>query len=303
MKKSIIFSAILTATVVMVSCNVEDVIEDNVPVKFTSGITATPQLRSAIDGSGNSVWEQGDPIGIYMVGNGGIVVAESVNNIKYTAVSAGASTAFDAAGATIYYPVNVSEKVDFIAYHPRCEAVMNWTYQVNVATQTPQTAIDLMWAKADNSGAGYDKTNTSPINFTFGHQLVKLVINVSKGVAVAGNISAVSINGMNTAANFDLTGVGGLSGMTASQAITPHTVTADATYEAILLPVTALDPGHTVAFTIGADTYIWSMSNDITGLQTGKIYTYDVTLTKHEVEVRGSITKWSVGASGTGMAE
>jgi len=301
-KQTLLGLAILAASVAMVSCSVDDPIADNsMAVKFTSGITATPQVRSTIDGTGNSLWDLNDPIGIYMVNNGTTTVAEGAENIRYTAVQAGATTTFNPGGTAIYYPVNETNKVSFIAYHPHNAAVANYVYPVNLATQSSQTGIDLMYAAANNGGAGYDKAYNAAINFTFGHKLAKLVMNISK-VGLTDNITAVSITGMNTKANFDLTGVDGLTGEGTPQAITPATITAETKYEAILLPAT-LGTGHTVEFTAGGNTYVWKMSEDIAKLEAGRIYTYDVTITRYAVNVSGSITKWEVGSAGNGTAE
>lgn len=295
-------TAALAGVMIFTSCDTNDEIADNnTEVKFTSGITA-PQTKAAIDGQGNSVWEAGDPVGIYMVAHGTTAVTEGVNNYKYKAKTAGASTTFEAEGSTAYYPVDETARVDFIAYHPHT-TVTNFVYPVNVATQTSQTGIDLMYATANKAGAGYGKADAAtPVNFQFEHQLAKLVINVIKGAGVTGNVSTVSINGMNTTANFDLTGQDGLTDTGTPAAITPATVTADTKYEAILLTA-MLGATHTVTFTAGGETYVWKMSDQIASLDAGKIYTYDVTLTKYAVSATGSITKWTVGSTGTGTAE
>lgn len=294
----------LTA-VLFASCSNDDTPEVNDGrVNFTSGITATSQgTRVSTDNQGNSVWSINDPIGIYMVANGTTTIAENAENIPYKATTPNLSTQFAPLGATtIYYPVNTSEKVGFIAYHPYSSSVVNWVYPVDVSTQTRQTDIDLMYATANNGGGGYDKTSTN-VNFTFSHQLAKLIINVSIGQGVTGAVSAVSIKGMNTTAKFDLTGEAGLTDWGTPQAITPYMATAGTKYEAILLP-TALSADNTVSFTTTAgETYTWAMSNNITSLVAGSIYVYDITLTKHKVEVTGNITNWTVDTSGTGTAD
>lgn len=298
--------ALFTGAILFTSCNVnDDIIDSNkqLEVKFTSDITATVETKAAIDAAGNSLWETGDPIGIYMVGNGGITVVEGAENVKYTASVSGASTSFVTGGSTIYYPVNTPNKVDFIAYHPHRTTVTNWVYPVNVTTQTPQTNIDLMWATADNAGAGYDKMNNLAVNFVFHHQLVKLVMNITKGAGATGTISSVTIKGMNTTATFDLTGAGGLTGIASPASITPYTTTTDSKYEAILLPVATLGASHTVEFTIGTETYVWPMANDISDLAAGSIYIYDITLTRYAVNVTGRIGSWTVGSTGSGTAE
>lgn len=305
MKKVILFS-IAAALVTFTSCDNDEQPENNpLEVKFTSGINALPTTKAAIDGAGNSVWETGDPVGIYMVKNGTTTVAEGADNAKYTAKTAGASTSFTASGTAIYYPVDETATVDFIAYHPHNTAVTNYVYPVNVATQTSQTAIDLMYApRMNNGGAGYSKADAAaPVNFAFGHQLAKLILNVEKGAGVTGNLTSVSITGMNTTASFDLKGTAGLTTPGNQANITPFTATEGSKYEAILLPVAALGAAHTVEFTVGTETYVWNMSGDIASLAAGSIYTYDITLTKYAVGVSGSITKWTVGETGTGTAE
>lgn len=309
MKVNILSVTIVAASIVMVSCNNDDTTVSNNDdiVRFTSGITATPGPRATIDADGNSLWNTGDPVGIYMVDNGTTNVVEGNANMKYTADQNGASTAFTAVGASIYYPLNEATAVDFIAYHPYSEAVSDFVYPIDLSTQTPQTAIDLMTAKADKGGEGYTKADgriNTVVNFAFTHQLAKLVMKVTKDATVPGTITSVSINGMNTRATFDLKGVSGISSPDTPLAITPCTITAEEKYEAILLPVGTLGNAHTVTFTTDrAETYVWQMSKDIPQLETGKIYTYTVNVTKYSVTASGSINSWVVGTEGTGTAE
>lgn len=303
--KTRFLSTVAIAALLFASCSNDDTPEVNDGrVKFTSGITTTPQTRVATDNAGNSTWNIDDPIGIYMVANGTTTIAESAGNIPYKATTAAASTSFAPSGATtIYYPVNTPAKVDFIAYHPYKSSVTNWVYPVDVSTQTSQTGIDLMYAAtATTSPTGYDKTTTN-VDFTFDHQLVKLIFNVSTGAGVTGTVSAVSITGMNTSARFDLTGVAGLTDLGTPQAITPYAATAGTKFEAILLPAAALSTANTVTFTIGNETYTWAMSNEIASLIAGSIYVYNITLTKYAVNATGSINKWTAGTPGTGIAD
>lgn len=309
MKATILTAAMIAASVAIMSCdkNETKVTNDDGKVRFTSGITATPGSRAAIDAEGNSVWEKGDPVGIYMVEHGAADVVGENGNVKYAAGGAGASTAFTAAGAAIYFPMDEARKVDFIAYHPYNAAVTGFTYPVDLSEQTPQTAIDLMTAKADKSGVGYTKADgrsNTTVDFAFSHRLAKLVVDVTKDASVPGNITAVSITGMNTAATYDLTGAGGVTSPKNPADITPCTITAQEKYEAILLTVGALTAAHTMTFTTdGGETYVWKMSQQIPALEEGKIYTYTVNVTKYAVTAHGSIKKWVVGSTGTGTAE
>lgn len=87
------------------------------------------------------------------------------------------------------------------------------------------------------------------------------------------------------------------------QSITPYTA-AENKYEAILLPVGSLRDMHIVKFaTSSGETYKWSMKKEISSLEAGKIYTYDIIVTKHAVIADGTINKWEVGETGTGNAE
>lgn len=309
MKTSRFFVTVIVLATTMVSCNVNDDIEKSNPleVRFTSGITA-PHTKSAIDGSGNSVWETGDPVGIYMLEHSTSTVSENAENIPYTAYSPGASTSFTPSSTPIYYPLDETKKIDFIAYHPYNASVSNFVYQVNVSNQASQTAIDLMYGLADKLGAGYDKNDgrsNTAINFTFNHRLVKLIFSVAPGSGAPADLStmSVSINGMNTTASFDLTGATGITGIGTPDSITPFKQTGVYTYEAILLPEGTLGSNHTVTFSVGGETYTWSMSNNIGSLEAGKIYTYDISLDKYAVNVTGNINKWTVGSTGSGSAE
>lgn len=308
-KNLFLLAAIAAATAtLMTSCNKDDddYNYDNAGIRFTSGITA-PQTKVTTNvGTGVSTWEVGDPIGIYMVETGTTTISEGATNIPYEAKDALPTTSFIPTGGAIYYPVDELKSVDFIAYHPYTGAVANYVYPVELTAQTPQSALDLMYATANNAGAGYSKADRDKtVTFAFEHKLVKLILNVVKGAGVTGDITSVSIKGMNTTANYDLKGAGGLTDIDNIAGITPHTATANSRYEAILLPLAALDATHSVDFTIGTDTYTWAtMAADMPKLEAGNIYTYTITLTKYAVKAEGSITNWiTAGNTGNGIAD
>lgn len=243
-----------------------------------------------------------------MVRHGTADVLNNARNIKYTASESGASTSFASAVEAIYYPLDETEKADFIAYHPYREAVSGFVYPVDVSNQSSQTAIDLMWAKADKQGAGYtaeDGRNNTPVNLAFDHKLVKLRMNITKDVNVQGEIVKVSINGMNTTASFDLKGSGGLTGMGGAKTFEACTVTAGSVYEAILLPVESLGAAHSVTFTTDDEdeNYTWSMYKQITELKPGNIYTYDIHVARSKIDITGNIADWKVDLTISGKAE
>lgn len=307
MKTKILSLAVVAASAILISCEKNEIVENNDVVRFTSGITATPITRVSIDPSGNSVWGKNDPVGIFMLEHETTNISEGAKNIQYKASNAGQTTTFTPTSGAIHYPLDESAKVDFIAYHPYGDAIGDdFAYAINLSDQTSQTNIDLMTAKADNSGKGYSKENgrnNSAVNFTFTHRLVKLIMNVTKDASVPGTITSVSIKGMNTAATFDLKGVAGFTSVGSPSAITPCK-TSENKYEAILLPVAALTDDHLVTFTTDeGETYNWVMKKQISSLEVEKIYTYDVNVTKYEIIASGAINSWTAGSKGTGTAE
>lgn len=300
-------SMIALVTMVLVSCDKNETVQVNDGrVQFTSGITA-PLSRVSIDDK-KSVWEANDPVGIYMVKHGTTDVSEGVANVKYLAASGGVSTNFEPAVVPIYYPLDESGKVDFIAYHPYQEDVTDFVYKVDVSSQNSQTALDLMLAKADKSGVGYDKRDgekNENVNFTFVHQLAKLILTIKKGDGVSGDVTDVAIKGMNTKASFDLKGVEGLTGISAPLNILPHSITPGKSYEAILLPVSTITDSHIVTFVAGEETYTWNMKEDLQSLKAGKIYEFEITVTKYNVDVTGQIKDWEKDetAGNSGVAD
>lgn len=306
-KKFVLPATLIVVCAVIVSCEKDNIpINNDGTVRFTSGTTAT-QTCVTIDPQNKSVWEEGDPVGIFMVKHGTDDVLENAENIKYTALGTGVSTSFASVVQAIYYPLDETEKVDFIAYHPYRETVSGFVYPVDVSNQTSQTDIDLMWAIADKQGTGYSKEdgrNNTSVDLAFDHQLTKLRMKVTKDPNVPGEIVKVTINGMNTTTSFDLKGSGGLTGMDSAKTFEACTVTAGSVYEAILLPLGPLDATHTVTFTTDqGEDYTWSMYKQIAELKPGNIYTYDITVAKYVIEVTGNINSWTVGTTISGNAK
>lgn len=292
------FLSVLALTAILfASCSSDDNDTPEVNdgrVKFSSGInTATTK----VGGDKGDQWDSGDAIGIYMVGHTDQQIKENAENINYNAQMTGPATSFSST-TPIYYPVDASQKVDFIAYHPFNALVNNYEYPVNLSDQTNQSKIDLMIAQTTT---GYDKTNTSAINLGFNHQLAKVIIKVSAGDGVDNLVGlSVTIKGMNTTAKSDIFNYGIFSDEGNIGGITPYNQPSTYNYEAILLPV-ALDAFHIVEFSLGGNIYKWVMqdnSANINILNKGNQYTFDVTLMKNKVSVAGSITPWINDNSG-----
>ena len=300
-KKTIVMLSTLAA-VCLASCDKnEEVNVNDGAVRFTAGIgreaVATPQTRAA-----STEWAAMDKIGIFMVDHGATSIAGTAENKQYvTGKGDGAFT--PAIGHEIYYPMDDNYAVDFIAYYPyRDGAKLDTHLGLAIATtqtDATQAATDLMWAKADNSGSGYRKSENTTVALTFGHCLAKLTMNckLDASVGVANLDGAkVTIHGMNTVSTFDLK-TGKQHGTPENPAdITPRklatpTANFDATYDAIILPAGYSAGAVTVDFEIGSDTYTWNV--DTVTFEAGNEYIYEVEITRSNVKVTGTINPWN----------
>lgn len=268
-------------------------------VLFSSGINAaTPKVWG---GDPGDMWNQNDPIGIYMVDHGTTIVADNAENIEYKATTVSSdykNATFTPTDGTqsIFYPMNVDKKVDFIAYHPYNASVSNYVYPVDLTIQDTPTNIDLMVSKiSDNGGKGFDKTNALPVDFVFEHQLVKIILTVSKDYGVGDGTVDVKIKGMNRKADFDMISKT-FSNESDNDVIIPDRFgNSDSHFEAFLLPVTLLDDSHVIEFTTGGNTYKWTMKDNTEGiasLKASKSYLFNVKLKKSSLKATGSIEAW-----------
>lgn len=267
-----------------------------VPVEFRASVGVTE--TRAID----QAWSAADAIGIFMVKAGQSFVPEHIcegaENIRYV-VDAAATGTFKPGGTAIYYPMDNSE-VDFYAYYPQGsvtneETATNYLYEVEVATQTNQEALDLLYS---NDVKGKKKTDKG-ITLGFKHQLCKVILTVEPGAGVSAdemNGLTVKVNAQNTTATFDLT-AGALKTDAANTADITLFKQADAyVYEAILLPDAATDRTFEFDLNNGRDVpFIWNMGKALTA---GSKYTYTVKLNRTGVEVTGQIDPWNAENGG-----
>lgn len=298
------FLSVLAVTAILfASCSSDDdtpEINDG-QVKFASGIAGN---HLKVGGAGGDQWEGNENIGIYMVNNGLTTIAESAENILYTTTSTGAAATFTST-TPIYYPVDVAQKVDFIAYYPHSTAVSSYVYPVNVANQSNQSAIDLMRAFDDNGTNGYDKTQgASFINLVFDHKLTKVIINTTpdtnNGLTQADLANmTVTIKGLNTKADYNIdTDVLGTPNTVAP--IATKTTTAGTVYEAIVVPQSFAVGVVTVEFALNnAKNEVFVYEVPATTFAKAEKHTFNVIVQRTGVAVRGTINAWdSVGAVG-----
>jgi hypothetical protein len=279
------------------SCSQEgqrDIIPDENPTKdpvmaqFTSKITGRTSVVPTK--ASNSSWSDNDRIGIFMVKHGSVIIADSIDNKEYRASSSGVFTAVRE-NDNIFLPDDGSN-VDFIAYYPYLASISRTalSYPLNVGgDQTNRLpALDLLYAA---TSSGYNNIGSGQVEFTFRHQLSKLVLNVLEGDGISSsdlNSIFPTIIGLGTQSSFNLER-GTLAVATDISEITPHPVNTRK-FEAIILPQTVANAYF--EFLIPAlGSFIWHIPEG-TQFAAATEYTYNVTITRTGIQVSGTITAW-----------
>ncbi|MGL4666313.1 MAG: fimbrillin family protein [Saezia sp.] len=267
---------------------------DPVAVNFISAIAApTPMTKAS-----GATWGPNDEVGIFMVTAGSTTISEGADNRLYTTTGGNAFTTL----TPIYYPQ--SGNVDFIAYYPHVASqTLSATYLVNVATQTSQAAIDLLYS--NNATAKSKGAATVPL--TFKHQLSKVIINTTAGDGLtAADLTnmTVTIKGMNTAAPFNLA-TGLLEASTTPADITALPVAMGSKYEAIVLPASLAVGALKMDFALNnAKNEVFTRTNTAEEVfEAGKVYTYTITVKRTGVTFTCTITDWIAEPDRTGDAE
>ncbi len=237
--------------------------DDNSEWLGSDGIMFTSYIEGLTSRASGSAWNDGDKVGIFMTAG-----AEEFENREYTASAAGALTP---AGSALKWPEGV-ETADFLAYYPYTASLNGKIYAVDVTNQDDPKAIDLLYSSAKGIATG------SAVSLGFKHQLSQIVITVGKDETIASTSGlAITISGMNTKANFDLTD--GSLEATESKANIAMNVDAEGTLaEAIILPTADLS-GATMTFTLGSMTFEWPITvQGGQGFEASTKYTYTATL-------------------------
>ena len=302
MKAQLLITAMATA-LLFSSCGKDPIKSEVVEEAIQFNGKITNQKASTGGLSTTSSWQANQAIGVTMVQLGTPVILEQANNKKY--VFNGTSF-LPETGQEIYYPVNMLP-VDFIAYAPH-KSGLNFPGPINidVAVQSDQAAIDLLWAKSNNGGVGFLKTAGLSVPLTFDHKLSKIIIKPTASAGLSNTdptwgTMVININGMYTKAIFDLF-QGTISTPTVKQGISPKMTAAGQTYEAIVLPGNNPTAGaFSITFVINGNQYTYtSTANE--DFEAGKEYTYNLAISKTGVNL-GAVTvnDW-VTVSRSGLA-
>lgn len=293
---AIAFAAVLA----LASCTQSDDILADGPkaVQFTAGIgeqaVATPQTRAA-----GTSWGSNDAIGVFMVKNKETSIASTyAGNKKFTLFKS--NDFWPVSGNEIYYPLEESNLVDFIAYYPYKDVDrlnMDSKIPVSTADQSKQPEFDIMWAKENNTGHGYNKFFEGNIPLVFNHRLARITMNckfdASTGITEFDNNSKVTIKGMNTTTTFSVKdgALGAAETVTDMVARKSSTTSGyKGTFDAIIVPAKYGANTVTVEFFVNSETYTWDM--DDTEFRSGNDYVYEVIITRTGVKAAGTITPW-----------
>src|SRR5690606_30578999 len=151
-------------------------------VQFTSTIAGNSTTRV----SGNS-WDKDDAIGVFMKQGTGLsnVIA---GNKKYSTAGNGNFTA--TGDDIINYPNEGT--VDFVAYYPFKADLRDNSVAINVADQSNQSAIDVLYS---NNATGFSK-DSEIAKLNFKHSLSKVEITVKAGPGVT-NLDGLAVTYQN----------------------------------------------------------------------------------------------------------
>lgn len=288
-------AALAMAALLFSACSKDDKTTggDGRPVQVHFKSTITGQVtRAAL-----TTWDADDQIGVFMKEVGSALsdatILEGVNNYAYKTDGTGA---FSPAGTDVAYFPGSNENVSFIAYYPYRGSLTNYIYPVNVATQTAQKNIDLMYS---NNITTINET-TPTVGLVFQHKLSRMVFNITAGSNLTSADLAslvVTINGIPLTADFSLidqslSNLGTATG-TSIQALT---VADGSSSQAIIVPFTTTGT-ETVRFAVGGtvnDTYTWTIPASTT-FAAGNQYLYNVTVNRTGIDITGTILPWTSG--------
>lgn len=300
---------LLTTTLLLAACSSDsDPAVNNdgrrVPLQVTGYIADTPHGITRAHGTS---WDAGDQIGLYAVNSDTTEPIEDGSNVCYSTTSGGETS------GTIYLPFTTTTpiilpptgNIDVYGYYPYSSGATNPTaVAVNVSTQDPQNAIDLMTTGKVSSSTYGGSTPINSANSTcqllFQHRLTKLVFNLDLTEMVSVSTTSLTIGSQKTSATYSIyTDVLTCSG-DANQTITAVRTTNEAlskSYEAIVLPndastnpasdrtVTIVVDGRSYTFTIAKSGASSSNKVITSSFDAGKKYIYNVKVYPFTIEV------------------
>lgn len=322
------------AAILLAGCSEENTLSDDdgaqTPVAFVAGIqqaaalprassdggTDAPHTRNAIGADGNTIWTEGDAVGVFMLAPmtfepSGIL--PGCENVRYNVDPATGS--LTPAGTPIYYPGD-DEEVDFFAYYPLGtkgdgKISDDYFYTLSVTDQSDPASLDVLYANARGR-----KKSKEAVKLTFRHILAKIQLDITLGEGLRdldpGKITAVTITGVPTTARYELLGIYDTKASDAGKIVTRRELTpsegAAATFTALLVP--HMEPfsggefdNRRIVVTVDGTDYSCEIPRTHY-IGNNCLYIYPVTVKKTGVTLgTPEITEWTKNDHGTGKAE
>lgn len=312
------------AAIAFAACSNDEEGADNGPVEAKVSASFGAESRAV---NTDNTWTAGDAIGVMAINIplSSDATVDRYKNVKYTAQSSGASTAFSAeTGKGIFFQ-DASETVSFDAYYPYQPSAAddkpgtNGFITVNTKdnnTPDSQASIDFLYARAVMASK-----SAPDISFSFEHRMAQLnlVITAStnhgftaeEAAAILGNAAGTyKLGGLIHEGTFEVVASDGKTATT-GDTVDDWDITSlvhkdnDAntrTYTLILLPQDKSGAALSFTAAIGGQTYT-NTTNINPNLEAGKKYTYTITLKKTGITVSGcTIAPWGEGTTGSGDA-
>ncbi|MDR2563589.1 MAG: fimbrillin family protein [Prevotellaceae bacterium] len=294
MKNNNLLSTVLlmSLSLILISCR-KDYSEYNdsrKPLTFKAMIVGSiSETRASA-----SAWDANDNIGVYMIKDGqaladaNVLPSAASGNRRYTTTT-GDGAFSSAADNTLYYPEDETQKVNFVAYYPYRSSITDYVYPINVAAQTSQSAIDLLYAV----NTSQNDASTGAATLQFSHKLSKLVFSIAAGEGVSDlNGLAITLENVSTAADFNLVD-GSISNLDNLNDISANVSAGGALAEAILIPDDMSGKKIIISLPIGVLEYQFP---PFTAFESGKRYSYQVNLKKNEgsmLVINAGIDDWT----------
>lgn len=281
-------------SIVLFSCSSSDsVIEteppptptEKLPIHISSSVSS-----SAID----LAFEVGDSIGLYVVNHNADgsaaalqVSGNYVDNMQYTY-----NTTWTPATQT--YWIDNSTHADFYLYYPYTSSVtsieaMPYSVKANQSQLSDYKSSVLMIGKAIGVAP-----KLSPVRIEAKHVMSLITINLVVGngfthASLAAAKVSVKVNKLKTKATANLA-TGALTAIGDDTDIIPFKV-ANNSYKAIVVPQ-AVGEGNLITVNVDGRNFDLPKTTNFRGLEAGKKYSFNVTLSRDTSGVNVNITKW-----------
>lgn len=313
--KTRLFMSMAAAAVILAGCNNEETDNWAGEIRLSSGLTAQ-QTRSIATGLQGDQIAGGIHVGFFINEDAQSPTTTYPQNLDYTANGKGSFS-----GTAVYYPQS-GTGVNIYAYAPWKDALaLDGTYafsiQADQSKDDDYLASDLLWGQPmkQAAGGGYETANPvarikNPVNVSFKHLLSKIQVTLIPDRN--SGLKAEDFKGAKLEILSVLPGVslaladGGISAATGTPApviaatYSKDTTPAALTAAAIVVPQTFAKGAKFMKVTLATGGELFYTLPDADGnltLESGKVYTYDITVKLTGLTVTSKIEDWSpIGA-------